>query len=104
MALPDVPLPTGSVTIGGTDVPIRSLARSEVLRIRSFVGAEDDAEPFIVACGTGCTPEEATAWLGAVELDVGGVLVEAILALTGLLDPQEGATGDGPDARSTSAP
>ena len=104
MALPDVPLPTGSVTIGGIEVPLRALPRSAVLHMRSFRNDVDDAEPYIVAKSAGVTIEEATAWLDSVELDVGGALIEAILRLSGLMDPQEGSTGDGPDERSTSEP
>jgi len=105
MVLPIKPLPTGSVTIEGTDVPIRSLSRSEVLRLRTFDGREDDAEPFIVAASTGVTEDEARDWLGSVDVVTGGELVGAILTLTGLsTDPQTGSTGEGPAERPSSEP
>jgi hypothetical protein len=104
MPLPVSPLPTGSVTIAGEKVPIRALSRLEVLKLRTFEGREDDSEPYAIACATGYTEEEALAWLGSVGTETGGVLVEAILRLTGLLDPQAGSTGEGPDERSPSEP
>lgn len=104
MALPDIPLPTGSVVIEGTEVGIRAMSRSEVLRMKSFKGQEEGAEPFVVSCGTGVSGEEAAAWLDSVTLEAGGELIEAIFALSGLLDPREGSTGAGPDAQATSEP
>lgn len=99
MTLPSKPLPTGSVTIAGTEVPIRALSRSEVLRLRSFEDNEDAAEPFVVSCATGVSVEEATAWLGSIDVVTGGALIEAVFKLTGLADPQAGSTGEGPTAK-----
>lgn len=96
MTLPSKPLPTGSVSIAGTDVPIRALSRSEVLRVRTFEGNEDDAEPYVISCATGVSVEEATAWLASIDVETGGALIEAIFRLTGLLDPRAGSTGEGP--------
>ncbi len=98
MPLPSKPLPTGTVTIAGTDVPIRALSRSEVLKVRSFEGNEDQAEPYVIACATGVSVEEATDWLSSIDLVTGGELIEAVFRLTGLLDPQAGSTGEGPTA------
>lgn len=105
-ALPIKPLPTGSVTIEGTDIPIRALSRSEVIRLQSFEGNEDGAEPFVIAAGTGCTEEEARAFLASTDLVTGGDLLVAIFRLTGLAaaDPQKGSTGEGPAERPSSEP
>lgn len=103
--LPSKPLPTGSVTIEGTVVPIRGLSRSEVMRLRTFDGNEDDAEPYVVACGSGVTEDEAREWLGSTDLVTGGLLIEGIFKLTGLMsDPPMGSTGDGPAERPSSEP
>jgi hypothetical protein len=104
MPLPVKPLPTGSVTIEGTVVAIRALSRSEVVQLRKYEGNEDDAEPFVVACATGETEEEARRWLGSVSVETGGALLNEVLALTGLVDPQAGSTGEGPDDREPSEP
>lgn len=99
MTLPSKPLPTGSVSIAGTDVPIRALSRSEVVQLRRFTDNEDEAEPFIVARGAGVSSEEAAEWLASIDVETGGALIEAILDLTRLLDPQAGSTGEGPSAK-----
>lgn len=106
MSLPIKPLPTGTVSIEGTDVPIRGLSRSEVIRLQRFEGNEEDAEPFVVAAGAGITEDEARKWLGSVDVVTGGELVVGILRLTGLTsaDPQTGSIGDGPAERPSSEP
>lgn len=105
MVLPAKPLPTGSITIEGTEVPLRALSRSEVVRLRRFDGNEDDAEPFIVAAGAGVTEDEARTWLGSIDVETGGALVFEVLRLTGLAsDPQKGSTGEGPAERPSSEP
>ncbi len=104
MPLPIVPLATGTVTINGTEVPIRALSRSEVVRMRSFEGTEDQAEPFVVSWGTDVSLEEASEWLNSVPTEAGGALIEAIFVLTGLVGPQVGSTGAGPDAPPSNEP
>ena len=106
MTLPIKPLPTGTVTIEGTDVPIRGLSRTEVVKLQSFEGREDDAEPFVVAAATGVSVDEARQWLGSVDLVTGGRLLVAIFELSGLVsaDPQPGSIGDGPAERPSSEP
>jgi hypothetical protein len=99
MTLPAKPLPTGTASVAGTDVPIRAMSRTEVVRFRSFEGNEDAAEPYVVARGTGVSDGEAAEWLNSVDVDTGGQLIRDILALTGLLDPQTGSTGEGPTAQ-----
>jgi hypothetical protein len=111
MQLPGKPLPTGSVTIDGTEVPIRALSRLEVRKLRQFSASAEDAEPYIVACGTGVSVEDATEWLGRVTVEDGGALLDEVLILSGLLDreadtedPSAGSTGEGPTERASSEP
>ena len=105
MALPELdPLPVGTVTIKGTDVPIRSLSRTEFVHLQSFDGNEDEAEPYIVACATGITVDDARAWLATADFVTGGKIIEAILRLTGASNPQAGSTGEGPSERPSSEP
>lgn len=84
MALPIVPLGTGSVTIGGSPVDIRSLSRAEALRLNGYRGREDEAEVFILMAGTGCTEAEAQEFREETDVDTAGVLIDAILVLSGL--------------------
>lgn len=82
MALPVHPLATGSVTIAGADVPIRSLSRLEVLALSDLDTAS--AEVFMVARSTGSSDDEARAWLDSVDAPTAGGLLEAIGELSGL--------------------
>jgi hypothetical protein len=102
--LPLDPLATGSVDIAGNEVPIRSLSRPEGIRLQTFQGHEDDAEAYIVAASTGVTDDEARAWLAAVSIETGGRMVDAILQLSGLMDPRAGSTRGRPNRRSSSEP
>lgn len=104
--LPIKPLPTGTVSIAGTDVPIRAMSRAEVTKFQTFEGREDEAEPFVIAAGTGCTEDEAREFLASTDLVTGGDLLIAIFRLTGLAssDPQTGSTGEGPAERPSSEP
>ena len=64
-ALPPVPLAVGTTTVGGTEVPIRSLTRAEALELRALAGQPDadrQGEIFLIAKGTGVEPAEAEAW------------------------------------------
>ena len=64
-ALPPVPLAVGTTTVGGTEVPIRSLTRAEALELRALAGQPDadrQGEVYMIAKGTGVEPAEAEAW------------------------------------------
>lgn len=93
MPLPINPLPTSSVDVAGTSVAIRSLSRSEALRMNAFLGREDEAEVFLLTCGTGCSEDEAKAFRDGNDTDTAGLLIDAIIGLSGL------ARKRGPDGR-----
>ena len=100
MTLPIKPLPTGTVTIEGTDVPIRALAYSEVMTLSRLEDADEAAERFMIVCGTGVTEAEAAAWVTSTDGPTVERLLAAISALSGLTkDPSAGSTGEGPAAR-----
>ena len=84
MSLPIIALPTSTVEVGGVPVPIRSLSRHEALHVHSFVGREDEAEDYIVACGTDVSVEEAAKWRNSTALDTAGTVVGAIMLISGL--------------------
>lgn len=103
MTLPEVPpLPTGTVNVAGTDIPIRALSRLEVVRISDMENVE--AEPFVLSCAAGVTLAEATKWLGSVSAEVGNQVAAAILRLSAVADPQAGSIGAGPTERPSSEP
>jgi hypothetical protein len=85
--LPSVPLPTDSVEIAGVTVRFRSLSRAEALKLTTqFKDNTDGAEDFIIACGTGVSIEEASAWRQSVDTFTAGALIDGIIILTGLID------------------
>jgi hypothetical protein len=98
MTLPGSPIPTGVVTIAGTDVSVRGLSRTEALHM-SEIGDIHGAEVYCLATGAGVTPEEAERWLGEVTNDVADLLTDKILRLSGLIgrdgkDPQPSPSDD----------
>lgn len=94
MPLPTPPLPTGTVDIDGTAVPIRSLSRDEVVRLSSLDVAE--AEVLLISSGTSVTPEEATAWRKTVSAPVAHELLERIALLSGIRQPKRAGAEDDP--------
>ena len=93
MPLPLTPMPTGSVTIAGTAVPIRSLSRGERLELATFEDDYRGAEVFIVAAGTDTPLEDAKTWLYQTSPEDADALIAGITELSGLAtageaDPQ----------------
>jgi hypothetical protein len=108
MPLPEIPLPSDTVEVGGTPVRFRSLSRREAMRlVTEFQHDPDAAETFVVACGCGVTTEEAEAWREATDPAEAGKLVDGIILLTGLAsdaegrDPNSSASAPSSPARST---
>jgi len=83
--LPLSPLPTSTVKVGGKDVPIRSLTRTEAGKMADAA----DAEVHVLSCGADVTPEEAAAWLDAVDFPTATGLLTAILTLSGLTEAKD---------------
>lgn len=86
MGLPVVPLGQGSVEIGGQEVAYHSLSRADALKLNGYRGREDEAEVFILMAGTGCTEEEAQSFRESNDTETAGLLIDAILTLSGLTD------------------
>lgn len=85
MPLPITTLATSTVTIGGEDIPIRSMSRRETLLLGEFDGGDKNAaEVFILQCGTGCSEEEATAFRDGNDARTAGLLIDGIAYLSGL--------------------
>lgn len=90
--LPIKPLATESTSINGILVDIRSLSRSEVVRLRALLNEDGDAEAFVISCSTGESVEEAAKWLDSVDNAEASLLVNTIWKLSGL------AVAEGPKA------
>jgi hypothetical protein len=84
MPLPAVPLDTGTVEVGGADVAIRSLSRTEVVSLAKFGDDTSSAEIFMLARATGVTEDEAREWLDKVSAETAGDLLGAIGRISGL--------------------
>ena len=86
MALPSVPLATGTALVAGTEVTIRALSRAEALHVRTMVDAAADAEAYVIAHSTGVTVEEAARWLDETDNETAQDLVRKIMEMSGLVD------------------
>jgi hypothetical protein len=95
MPLPIVPLASGTVTIGGVAVPYHSLSRAQALQLNGYKGREDDAEILILAGGTGCTDDEARAFREGNDTATAGLLIDAILEISGLTNSPKASARQG---------
>lgn len=82
--LPDVPLATAVETVGGAEVPIRSLSRDEVVRLARFGDETGEAEVFILSRACAVTEDEARRWRESVGVVTAGDLLTAIARISGL--------------------
>lgn len=89
MSLPKVALPTGSVAVGGETVEFHSLTRHQALQLHTYEGREDEAEDFMLACATDVSIEDARAWRDSVDMETAGVLIDAIIELSGLTEKEK---------------
>ena len=88
--LPPAPQRTGSVTVAGTAVPIRSLSRAEALELRTLADQPDAdrlGEILLISRGSGVSEDEAAAWWDASDAGDVQALVGAIAALSRLGGP-----------------
>lgn len=90
MGLPKTSLPTQVVQVAGQDVQIRGMSRAEVHKIGTDLEA---AEAVVISFACDVTVEEAQAWLGSTSADDAQVLIEAVIALSGLGDAPKGSSG-----------
>lgn len=99
MALPVVALPKATVDVDGTPVEVRSLSRSEALKLNTQFSTEtvDDAEIFVIVCGTGVSEEEAREWREQTDPTTAGLVIDKIIELSGITpdgsDPKSGTKG-----------
>jgi len=84
VSLPVVPLPTDIVSVGGAEVKVRGLSRSETIRLQDFAGNMDGAENHVLACGVGVTEDEAAEWRANTPPDVARIVLDRICELSGL--------------------
>jgi hypothetical protein len=88
MPLPDAPQRTGTATVAGAEVPIRSLTRAEALELRALSvedGADRLGEVLLISRGTGVPEDEAAAWWDASDAGAVQELVGAIARLSRLV-------------------
>jgi len=91
--LPRPELATGSIDVAGQPVTFRSLSRTEALQLHTFAADPDGAEDFLIATACGLSIEYVHEWRAAVDWDVVGPLVDAIIELSGLTDMPVAAGG-----------
>lgn len=94
MPLPSIALFRQTINVGGTDVSVRALSRAEAMQLSDYKDRLGEAEVFILMCGTGCTEEEAKEFRQNNSVETAGLLVDGILALSGIAgddDPKAGS-------------
>lgn len=84
MPLPIATLATGEVTVHGEVVPFRAMSRNEVIELGKLEGQNDQAEIWMLQCGTGCTDDEARAFRDGNDAITAGLLIDAIVKLSGI--------------------
>jgi hypothetical protein len=90
MELPQIPLPTGTVEVGGQTVTFHALSRAAAVGLSRFQDEPGQAEPYLVAQAMDIGVDEAETWLGSVPFAEGSKLIEAIILLTGLGETNPG--------------
>lgn len=94
MSLPEIALPTDTVTIAGQEIPIRSLSRQEAIDLQKYQTDADEGEVYMIACATGLDMDEVRAWRKATPTMAVQPLMEAIVSLSGLDDEDpKGSSG-----------
>lgn len=93
MALPRVPLPEAEVDVAGTPVKIRGISRAEAVALSKQTDDLDALEVALVALATGETEDAVVEWRATVPYDVAGVLVDAVMELSGLDELGKGSNG-----------
>lgn len=86
MSLPVTKLPTDTVTVDGQSVEVRGLSRAEAYKLATgiFKDDPDAGEVYILTCGTGASEDEVKAWRETTDMVTAGVVVDRILALSGM--------------------
>jgi hypothetical protein len=77
-------LGTGSIDIGGENVPYHALSRAEVFKFQSFGEDTEGAEVFALVHGTAFSAAEINKWRETSDLETVGKLVDAIVVISGL--------------------
>lgn len=86
MTLPALPTRSEVVEVDGQDVKVRGLTRHEAFLVQRITadGDIEGAEVQILAAGTDTPPEEVRAWYQGASNEQVGVLVDAVVRLSGL--------------------
>lgn len=88
LKLPVKPLARDTVMIEGQPVELRGLSRAEALKLKTHYSVEtaDDAEVFVVMCGTGASKQEATDFLANNDVNTAGLVIDKIIELSGITE------------------
>ena len=86
MPLPNIPLATGRIELGGEWVEYRALSAAEAIALGNLNGRSGDAGTVILSHALGISEEEAQAWLDATPIEPATELLTAIIELSGLED------------------
>jgi hypothetical protein len=95
MGLPVLPTRSEVVEVDGQEVKIRGLTRHEAFLVQRLTGDGDieGAEVQILAAGTDTPPDEVRAWYQGASNDSVGVIVDAVVRLSGIGEEARKSSG-----------
>lgn len=98
--LPQIPLHSEMVDVGGTKIEVRSLSRAEQLKLAKLTDDVDQAEIVMIAWATGFSEDEVRVWREETPGGIVGALTEAIVDVSGMREGAGKSGGTGvPPAR-----
>lgn len=84
--LPSKAMPRATVTIDGQDIEVRGLSRAEAVKLSTGYDQDtiDDAEIFVLVCGTGVSEDEAREFRDNTDTVTAGLVIDKIIELSGI--------------------
>lgn len=99
--LPQIPLHSQMVDVGGTKVEVRSLSRAEQLNLAKMSDDIEAAEVALIAWSTGFAEDEVKTWREDTPGGVVGFLVDEIVRISGMVEGAGKSGGTSVSSRST---
>lgn len=87
MTLPIGTLASASVEVDGVDIVIHSMSRGQVIVLGTLEGHNDQADNYILMCGSDASEEEAQSFRDTHDAKTAGLVIDAIMKLSDISPP-----------------